>query len=76
VPTCGAHGRTPTNQGVREDYEKLNDLLADVGAEIRRSFLTDVGQSVDDHLSPVAHLVTSWNTDKARDVAWVNVQTL
>ena len=26
--------------------------------------------------SPVAHLVSSWNIDKARDFAWLNVQTL
>jgi hypothetical protein len=76
VRTCAAHGRTPTSPGVREDYEKVNDLLADVEAEIRRSFFTDVERAVDDHLAPVAHLVNSWNIDKARDVAWVNVQTL
>jgi hypothetical protein len=76
VRTCAARGRTPTSRGVREDYEKVNDLLAAVEAEIRRSFLNDVERSVDDHLAPVAHLVNSWNIDKARDVAWVNVQTL
>ena len=76
VRTCAAHGRTPTSPGVREDYEKVNDLLADVEAEIRRSFLDELQQAVDDHLAPVAHLVTSWNIDKARDIAWVNVQTM
>jgi len=76
ICTYAAHGRTPTSPGVREDYEKVNDLLADVEAEIRRSFLTDVERAVDDHLDPVAHLVNSWNIDKAREVAWVNVQTL
>jgi hypothetical protein len=76
VATCIAHGRTPTSRGVREDYEKVNDLLADVEAKIRRSFLTDVEQSIDDHLAPVAHLVSSWSIDNARDAAWVSVQTL
>lgn len=74
VETCLEHGRRPSQ--VRDDYELVNDLLAGVEAEIRRSFLTDVGQAVDDHVGPVAHLVSSWNIDKARDVAWVNVQTL
>ena len=76
VRTCEAHGRTPYSPGVRDDYEKVNDLLAGVEAEIRRSFLNELGQSVDDHLTPVAHLVSSWNIDKARDIAWVNMQTL
>ena len=76
IRTCAAHGRTPTSRDVRDDYEKISDLLADVEAEIRRSFLTEVEQAVDDDLSPVAHLVSSWNIDKARDFAWLNVQTL
>lgn len=74
VRTCLAHGRRPSQ--VRADYELVNDLLAGVEAEIRRSFLSDVGRTVDDHVGPVAHLVSAWNIDKARDVAWVNVQTL
>ena len=76
VRTCEANGRTPTSHGVRDDYEMVNDLLADVEAEIRRSFFTEFEKSVDDHLTPVAHLVSSWNIDKARDIAWVNTQTL
>ncbi|MEU4418830.1 DUF5995 family protein [Nocardia salmonicida] len=74
VKTCAAHGKRPRD--VRDDYELVNDLLADVEAGIRRSFLSDVGQAADDHVGPVAHLVSSWNIDKARDIAWVNVQTL
>lgn len=74
VRTCRAQGREPRE--VRDDYEKVNDLLAAVEAEIRRSFFTEFEKSVDDHLTPVAHLVSSWNIDKARDIAWVNVQTL
>jgi hypothetical protein len=76
VRTCESRGRRPTSTGVRSDYEKVNDLLAGVEAEIRRSFLTELGQDLDDRLQPVAHLVASWNIDKAREVAWVNVQTL
>lgn len=74
VRTCAAHKRRPRD--VRDDYELVNDLLADVEGEIRRSFLDDVGQAVDDRVGPVAHLVSAWNIDKARDIAWVNVQTL
>jgi hypothetical protein len=76
VRTCQAHGRSPASPGVHHDYELVNDLLAGVEAEIRRTFLTEVGQAVDDHLRPVAHLVSSWNIDKARDIAWVNALAL
>jgi hypothetical protein len=76
IDTCTARRRTPTSQGVQEDYEKVSELLADTEADIRRSFLTEVEQSVDDHLEPVAHLISSWDIDKARDFAWLNAQTL
>jgi hypothetical protein len=76
IATCLAHQRTPTSAGVHEDYDKINDLLAGVEAEIRRSFLTTVEQEIDDHLGPVAHLISSWDIAKARDAAWVNVLTL
>lgn len=73
VRTCEANGRTPTSPGVRDDYEKVNDLLASVEADIRRAFFTDIEREIDDRLGPIVHLVSSWNIDKARDLAWVNV---
>ncbi|RDH79558.1 hypothetical protein DVS77_04870 [Mycolicibacterium moriokaense] len=76
VATCAADGRTPTSRAVREDYGKINELLADVEAKIRRSFLNEVERAVDDSLEPVAHLITSWDIAKARDFAWLNVETL
>jgi hypothetical protein len=76
VATCTARGRTPASRGVREDYDKMNELLADVEAEIRRSFLTEIEKSIDDSIEPVVHLISSWDIAKARDFAWLNVQTL
>jgi len=76
IATCAGRRRTPGSRGVHEDYEKVNELLASVEAEIRRSFLTEIEKSVDDDVEPVAHLVSSWNIDKARDFAWLNVETL
>ncbi len=43
---------------------------------MRRSFLDEVGRTVDDRLGPVVHLVSAWNIDKARDLSWVTVETL
>jgi len=76
VGTCTARGRTPDDPGVREDYDTINKLLASVEAEIRRSFLTEVEKSIDNQLEPVAHLICSWDIEKARDVAWLTAQTL
>jgi hypothetical protein len=76
IAACVARGRTPDSPGVREDYDKVNELLASVEAEIRRSFLTEVEASLTAGLEPVVHLISSWDIEKARDVAWVTVQTL
>ena len=74
VDTCKAHGLAPDD--VHQDYEAVNDVLAQVEAPIRRSFLDAVGREVDDHIGPVVHLLSSWNIDKARDLSWVTVETL
>jgi Family of unknown function (DUF5995) len=76
VETCRILGTRPGGDAVRQDYEAVNAVLAGVEADIRLSFLTAVGQRVDDEFAPVAHLASSWNIDKARDVAWVHVEML
>jgi len=76
VRTCRELNASPDDTGVRDDYEAVNDLLAACESEVRRSFLTDVGQVVDEQVGPVVHLISSWNIDKAREVAWVNVEAL
>lgn len=76
VETCRARRSSPGAAGVRQDYERVNDVLAGVESEIRRSFLTAIARRVDEEVGPVVHLVSAWNIDKARDLAWVNVETL
>ena len=75
VETCRAR-RTDPGATVREDYERVNDELAVVESGIRRSFLTEIGKRVDREIGPVVHLISAWKIDKARDVAWVNAETL
>lgn len=74
VDTCVARGLRPDD--VHRDFEAVNGVLAQVEAPIRRSFLDAVGREVDDRLGPVAHLLSTWNIDKARDLSWVTVETL
>ena len=71
VATCRSHGRRPDD--VRADYEKVNDLLAEVESGIRRSFLDDLGRALDDEVGPLAHLIAAWDIGKAREAAWVSV---
>jgi hypothetical protein len=76
VRTCSDLGASPHDAGVRDDYEKVNDLLAACEAKIRRSFLTEAAQAAEAHIGAVAHLISSWKIDRARDAAWVNVEAL
>jgi uncharacterized protein DUF5995 len=74
VATCRALDREP--EDLHADYEAVNAVLAEVEAGVRRSFLDDVGRTVDDRVGPAVHLVSAWNIDKARDLSWVTVETL
>jgi hypothetical protein len=76
IQTCRQLDTSPEDAGVHHDYEAVNQLLAACESRVRRSFLTKAGHEVDAHLGPVVHIVNSWNIDKARDVAWVNVETM
>jgi len=76
VATCLQLDTSPDDATVREDYDKVNDLLAACESEIRRSFLTEAGQAVDQHFDPVVHLISSWDIGKAREVAWVTAEAL
>jgi Family of unknown function (DUF5995) len=74
VATCEAHRLEP--EALHDDYEAVNAVLAQVEAPIRRSFLDSLGREIDDRVGPIAHLVSTWNIDKARDLSWVTVETL
>ena len=76
VDTCEARGTNPDDRTVLADYLTINQVLASQEAAIRRSFLDDVGRAADDRLTPVAHLVSSWSIEKARDVALLNARTI
>jgi hypothetical protein len=74
VSTCRARGLRP--EDVRRDYETVNLVLAQVESPIRRSFLDAIGRQADDRIGPVVHLLSTWNIDKARDLAWVTAETI
>jgi hypothetical protein len=61
---------------VFEDYLRVNELLAQAEGEVRRSFLSEAGQVVDNRVGWAVHLVSSWSIERARDAAWANALTL
>ena len=67
----GARGPTPCSRGVHDDYNNVSVLPADVEAEVRRSFLTELENSIE----PLVHLVSLWEIAKAHDFARLNVET-
>ena len=76
VATCRSRGTSPEDATVRHDYEVINQVLARVEAEVRRSFLDEVGRAADEVVGPVAHLVSAWSIDKARDAAYLHARTI
>ncbi len=74
VATCQARGVEP--EALRPDFEAINGVLGQVEAEVRRSFLDQVGRTVDDETGRLGHLISCWSIDKAREVAWVTAETL
>ena len=76
IETCQLLDTSPEQAGVHHDYEAVNQQLAACESKVRRSFLSEAGKEVDAHLGPVLHIVDSWDIDKARDVAWVNVEAM
>jgi hypothetical protein len=76
VQTCEERGLDPDDGPVHDDYERVNGLIAQIEAGIRRSFLSEAGREVDDRVGPVVHLVSAFSIDKARDAAWVTTQTI
>ena len=76
VRTCLDTGTSPHKAGVHDDYERVNDVLAEVVRPIRQSFLDATVVAAGRPLSPLADLVTNFSIDKARDAAWVSALTL
>ena len=74
VDTCRARGLEPDD--LHADFEAVNGVLAQVESDIRRSFLDEVGRAADDGTGRLAHLVSCWSIDKARDVSWVTAETI
>jgi hypothetical protein len=77
VTTCRQLGLTPDSPGVEADYQRVNELLAAVQEEVRRSFLDGIALAGDEeYAGPVANHVSGWSITRARDAAWTNARVL
>ncbi|WP_441247437.1 DUF5995 family protein [Kitasatospora sp. McL0602] len=69
LQVCRESDRTP--QQVEADYNRINDLLAQVEARVREELLPEpVELRVAD---PLLHVVGVWSIDRAREAAWATV---
>ncbi|MGW2486042.1 DUF5995 family protein [Streptomyces sp. NPDC001606] len=76
VQTCAERGTTPQTAPVHEDYEKVNDLLSGVEAEVRAEFETMLVHVATQPAEALKHAVGSFGIFTARETAWTNAQTL
>jgi hypothetical protein len=76
VRTCRQLGLRPGSAGVREDYQRITEILSEVHEEVRQSFLDGLVLDVDREVSPLVTLIGSWSVGRARDAAWVNTEVL
>ncbi|MET8700823.1 DUF5995 family protein [Kitasatospora sp. NPDC004723] len=76
VLTCIERRTTPETPPVHADYLKVNELLAQVEAEVRASFEAQIIGVATEQAEPLKHIVASFSIARARDAAWATTQTL
>jgi hypothetical protein len=73
LATDGAPGHTGARYA---DFEKVNDLLEKVEAQIKSEFSTGIVGLVDSAAGEVDDAVAMWKVRAARDTAWTNAEVL
>jgi hypothetical protein len=80
VSTCRELGITLEEGSPQHaDFERINDLLATVEAEVKREYLTGWLRTLDRLVHRVHRMddvVAMWNISRARDAAWTNAEAL
>ena len=76
VQTFTQLGTSPSTRSHRNDFEKVNAVLAAVEPEIRLSFEDGILDDIDRRLGPVDNVIAHWSIDEARDAAWTNARVL
>jgi hypothetical protein len=76
VDTCAAEHTAPGEGSVAYDFRRVNEVLEELEAEIRRTLLADLERELGDRLGPFVHLLSSWSIGQAREAAWVRAEVL
>ncbi|MDH6122361.1 hypothetical protein ABH930_006663 [Kitasatospora sp. GAS204A] len=72
LDTARRLGRDPVS--FEADYQRINDLLAQVEAQIRTELLPEPGPV--QAAEPLLHVIGVWSIDRAREAAWATVLAL
>ncbi len=76
VETCGELGTYPGAGQTLADYLRVNAVIEQVEADIRRSLLSELERELDAPIEPLIHLIGTWSITEARDAAWVKARVL
>jgi hypothetical protein len=77
VQTFAAMGLEPSQSSVEWlDYQKVNGLLADTEATIKRDYFTPLLSELDRAFDGVDDVVAMWSVAEARRAAWTNAEAL
>jgi len=76
VATARELGTTPDSGSHRDDFEKVNAVLHEMGEAIRESFETGIILELDRRIDGLDNLVANFSMTAARQVAWENARTL
>ncbi|MFE9426878.1 DUF5995 family protein [Kitasatospora sp. NPDC006697] len=76
ILTCQERGTTPEAPSVHADYQKVNQLLSQVEAQVRAEFEPERLRLETAEAEPLEHILSSFTIDAARDAAWLSVQSL
>lgn len=76
VDTCKERRTTPDTPPVHPDYEKVNDLLASVEAEVRAEFEIQIVKVATRDAELLKHAIAGFTIVGARETAWLQAQAL
>ena len=58
------------------DYDRVNGILAETEARVKRWLLTDALELLDHFVAPADDVAAVWSIARARDAAWIRAQVL
>ncbi|MEV7872738.1 DUF5995 family protein [Streptomyces sp. NPDC088124] len=76
VETCTERRTTPGTPPVHQDYEKVNELLGSVEAEVRAEFEIQIVKVATQDAETLKHAVSKFSMAAAREAAWNTAQVL